>query len=247
MVKIAVLTPTGDRRVALNRCSYYICRQTKLPDYWIITDDGKEPYKPATRGFFDTIYTNRPPSDKKAKSFTGNLINGIEAIPEDTTHVIMFEDDDWYSPVYIEKTMERFETGHYKLIGQNRTIYYQIHKRAFRENQNTERASLCETAMTIDVVAKLKKMCEVKRDSAFVDARLWKYARENNIPNFLYSDKRYVIGIKGMPGRYGIGVGHRAKSYRKDPYWEMLTKLIGEDDADWYKRLVEVKRLHRQD
>lgn len=237
---ITVITPTGDRHVALERLKYYVERQTIKPDHWIISDDGKE--LPAT-DFLNQLapwvkYCKRVPGTNKAKSFTGNLLNCIANIPSSTKYIIIMEDDDWYHETYIEETIKRFRNDTYKLVGQPKTIYYQVNRWAYRINGNKDRASLCETSMHIDVLPKLKKMCEVKRDSAFVDARLWKYARENKIPNFLYEDKRLVIGIKGMPGRKGIGVGHRSKTYRRDPYGEYLEKLIGKEDAAYYKRLL---------
>jgi hypothetical protein len=239
---ITVITPTGDRPDALDRLSFYLARQTIFPNYWVVSDDGKEAYKPIQPTMLHTIYNKRPSADNKAKSFTGNLLNCIALIPEETTHVIIMEDDDWYHPKYIDITMRRFNGTHYRLIGQNKTIYYQVDKCAWRQNGNKDRASLCETSLTMDLIPSLKKMCDLKRQSAFVDQRIWAYAKKAKIPHFLFADKRYVIGIKGMPGRRGIGIGHRSTSYRKDPYYEYLAKLIGQEDANWYKRLLESKR-----
>ncbi len=228
---ITVITPTGDRPFCLRRCQYYLERQTLLPDEWIVADDGIK----KSAKFLDTplclqtidVKTN---SDKK-RSFTGNLLAIIPQIK--FNKIVVFEDDDWYHPNYIERTIQRLSDC--LICGQSRALYYNVRLKRYRTNGNDNRASFCETAFRSELLCKLKKYC-YPRTSAFVDARLWNHAKKNGLPNRLFQDKRLCVGIKGMPGRTGIGIGHRppTHSYIHDPKWKKLKELIGEEDAQFY-------------
>lgn len=224
---ITLITPTGDRPICLERCIFYMERQTLKPDQWIIVDDGDTP---SYKGQSDTIdYVRRKYCNDKAKSLTGNLIAACRYIRHNK--VLIIEDDDWYSPNYIEIVSKRL--NNVGITGEKQTIYYNVAKRVYRQNQNTKHSSLCATAFHSRFICKFKKYCEVNRRSAFVDARFWLYARENGIPSEL-SSTSFCVGIKGMPGRLGIGIGHRPGwSYTEDRQLAYLRKLIG-SDADFY-------------
>lgn len=228
---ISIITPTGYRAQALERCAYYISRQTIQPNEWIICDDGPDNFPPIGH---PSIYLKRPLTENKAKSFTGNVLNCLAHV--NYHHVFIFEDDDWYSPHYIEHYMKNFPGN--SLIGEAKAVYYNIKERKYRVNGNTNRASFCQTAFTSNFICKVKKLAELKRESAFLDARIWNYARENNV-RFKLLDTRFCIGIKGLPGRKGIGIGHRpGGSFHKDRDWEILKRRIGEDDAQYYIDLM---------
>lgn len=227
---ISIITPTGFRRDLLERCAFYINRQTVQPNEWIICDDGPDKFPPIGRS---STYLKRPFSPNKAKSFTGNLLNCLVHVNYD--HVFVFEDDDWYSPDYIKHYMKHFSDV--QLVGEKKAVYYNVKERCYRVNGNTARASLCQTAFKASFICKVKKLIEKKRDSAFVDARMWNYAKENGVPHRLL-ETRYCIGIKGLPGRKGIGIGHRpGRSFCKDNNWEVLRTRIGED-AQYYIDLM---------
>ena len=234
---ITVFTPTGDRPLALERCKFYLERQTIKPDQWVIVDDGA---KKSARNF-ETSFTidliERDPCKDQTKSFTGNLIAGIEKIKGDI--VIIFEDDDWYHPQYIEKTLDRIREV--SICGQPMAVYYNIKQRRYRINNNDWRASFCETAFRSELLPKLKNLC-YPRNSAFVDSRLWAHCRGNGIPYRLCQDGRFCIGIKGMPGRQGIGIGHRpGPSYKPDYKWKRLIQFIGKEDTLFYMNVYKKK------
>ena len=89
-----------------------------------------------------------------------------------------------------------------------------------------------ETAFRSAVIPSVENCCKL-RSSAFVDSRLWKM----KIRKSLFADRRLVVGIKGMPGRKGIGVGHRpGYTYIRDQNWLKLRQLIG-GDANYYIQL----------
>lgn len=235
--KIAVITLTRDRPKCFERCSYYLNRQTIKHDYWIIADSGKN--KLVLSNTSDQIIIQKEPHSNKAKDFTGNLLNALSKVPNDAEYIIIMEDDDWYHPDYIARTIRRLQN--YDLVGVTNAIYYNVRLRSYRKNENTDRASFCETAFRSKLIPIVKFCCEVKRESAFVDSRLWntkKFTKEYAKALFSESiSERSVVGIKGLPGFTGIGIGHKAPGYRKDINFDYLTRLIGKEDTEWYKCL----------
>lgn len=232
---VTLITPTGDRPLAIERSIYYLERQTyDGPLQWIVADDGNVKIDYTNKKVTPLIVKGNYPGNK-ALSFTGNLLRAISLVQYG--NILIWEDDDWYSPVYIERTLERLRDV--LITGEPEAVYYNVAKQRYRVNGNTKRSSLCQTAFKIDLLPKLKKYCENNRKSAFVDDRLWRHVRENHLPYKMFADGRLCIGIKGMPGRPGIGIGHRpGDSFKPDPEWNMLRKWIG-NDVDWY---IDIKK-----
>jgi hypothetical protein len=140
--------------------------------------------------------------------------------------------------MYIALTLDRLRN--YDIIGEINAVYFNIAQRRYKINGNSKHASLCQTAFKSNILCKFKKACELKRDSAFVDQRLWKMAREKHWRWNLYEDKRLCVGIKGMPSeRNGIGIGHRRFKGKNDPKFTILDKLIGEDDTNYYRKIYK--------
>ena len=231
---ITLITPTGDRQLAFERCEYYINRQTVKPDQWIISDDSKDSSSEPILSFIfslrQEIYT-RPFSTNKAKSFTGNLLNCLSHVKYDK--ILVIEDDDWYHPRYIEQSLIRIRD--FDLIGQPYAMYYNVAKQTWRMQMNDKRASFCETVFRSNCIPIIQEACAV-RNSAFVDSRLWRHPTPRSC---LFSDERLCVGLKGLPGRSGIGIGHRCKTYKHDPKWKKLKELIGKEDAQFYIDLKE--------
>jgi len=65
----------------------------------------------------------------------------------------------------------------------------------------------------------------------FIDMIFWSRLTRVN----LFKDGNLSVGIKGMPGRYGIGAGHtRLRNMPRDNDWRYLIHLIGVEDAKLY-------------
>jgi len=217
---ITLITPTGDRHLAFSRCEYYIQRQIVQPDQWIIVDDGYQPTK-ITLG---QDYIRNKPFGEKVASILGNYKSLISEIKYNK--IIIIEDDDWYHPKYVESVVQRLTR--YDLVGEVPAHYYHIKFRVYRRQRN-DHASLCQTAFISEVLPAFKT-CLTKK-SAFIDRRLW----QKNINKRCFSDTRYSIGIKGMPGRKGCGIGHRPPdTYASDSKLKILKDWVGEEDAEWY-------------
>jgi hypothetical protein len=136
--------------------------------------------------------------------------------------VIVIEDDDWYAPEYVQLVVNRLESQPVlHLCGECPSRYYNVRTRCYRLPGNTGHASLCQTAMRLESVP---RALDVMTDDPWVDLQLW-----SKIKGTLYEGYS-VVGIKGLPGRAGVGIGHHPGG-TPDPELDVLRAWIGDDDA----------------
>lgn len=226
---VTLITPSSDRPFCIARCEEYIKRQTYSgPLQWIVAEDSKEKYN-LTCG---QVHIHRKPSLEKVSSFLGN----IKAIlPEiEYEYVMIIEDDDWYSPDYIKLYKIRLDL--HELVGEGPARYYNIQYRQSRICGNISRASFCQTALRANQLPSL--YVSIQKQNAFVDSRLW----DKKCRKFVFQGDCHCVGIKGMPGKKGIGMGHRPLKRKSffipDPKLEILEKWIGKSDTDWYRNVT---------
>jgi glycosyltransferase involved in cell wall biosynthesis len=204
-----------------------MARQTRQPDEWIVADGGETPA--VCLGIH--LHEPRAPG---AANFAHNLLNGIDAATGDL--LIVMEDDDWYSRGHVESMVDLAERG-YGLIGsEDVQRYYNLPQRMWRMFNNVG-ASLCQTAIHRRLFPLFKVAIQncMARNSFGIDRMLWSLVRRNECA---FSHQMTVVGIKGLPGRAGLGVGHRPDArWSVDPHFEKLRKWIG-DDADGYINLI---------
>lgn len=227
---ITLLTVTGDRLLCIHQINDYILRQSLKPDQWLIVDDGSEHLRFENNYPFELTHIKRQKIHDKSKSFIGNLREAIVNIRYNK--VIIVEDDDWYSPNYIQLYAQRLER--YQLVGEAPARYYNVRHRCWRIWGNGSRSSFCQTAFHSSLLPTVY-LC-THRGTVFVDYRLW----EKDVKSkFIFKDACHCVGIKGMPGRKGIGAGHRPnlKKYHNDPDMKELEKWIGKEDTNFYKGL----------
>jgi len=236
-MKTYVITCTGDRPEALHLCNHYMARQSHQDFEWIVVDDGlKDSPKPRRADAFikrATVTYDKP-------TLTENLRVGLMQVlqapgPDPDDLVMLVEDDDWYHAGYIGIMQNYARNLHpgIKLFGENNTRYYNVRWRTYRHNDNEGWASLCATCFKASFIPTFLGICQdADPERPFVDVTAFQEHR----------DKAYVFpsdlvcGIKGMPGRKGIGHGHTApcKRLRRDPYLEVLQDWIG-PDVDRYR------------
>lgn len=213
---ITLITPTGDRHISFKICEQWMSRQTMQFQQWIVVDDGKIPTVPVQ----NQIYIRRNPSSQGHMSLADNMLAALPHVKGD--YVIIIEDDDYYRPDYIENMYKWLQRAN--IAGENKAIYYNIKCRYFYQNQNKKHASFCNTGFTRINISPLMRICE-SHDS-FLDIKLWEGAYG---PKYLDNNEiKKCIGIKGMPGRLGIGSGHCTK-VSNDPLMIKLKNLIGQD------------------
>ena len=242
---LALITPTGARQDQFNLCGKFMERQTyKGAVTWIIIDDAK----PITTDNIDetfkvgwTVIKVYPtPTWQQGQNTQGrNIAAGIDALLdnykiEDIEAVFIIEDDDYYRPVYLERMMERFNG--FKVLGEMNTVYYNVFYRNFFTNRNTSHVSLFQLAFKPEMIP-LFKTCYNER---FIDFKFYEklhaegYVRRGDVGFF--NEGNLAIGMKGMPGRAGIGAGHgNLMHMTPDKNMNYLTSQINED-AILYER-----------
>jgi hypothetical protein len=219
---LQVITPTGDRPEAWALCQRWMQHQRYPgPVRWYIVDDGVEP---------SAITFNRPHyvvrsfrlSTESGNTQARNLRFLLEQIdPRDP--VVVWEDDDYYGPDWLT-TIDAL-IGQAELIGETAARYYNVARPAGRELRNYRHASLCATALRGAAIEALKQGCQTTE--TYLDLQLW----QSQSSKLLFPGHQ-VIGMKGLPGRPGIGMGHR-EDFRgiPDPSGQLLYRWIGEDSA----------------
>lgn len=218
---LTLLTATGARPEAWAICERLMARQDYAgPVRWVIVDDGSDP-QPVTFARANwTLEIIRPEPFWKPGQNTQarNLLAGLDAIGPDE-RVVVIEDDDHYSTDWLTHVSSQLENA--ELVGEGRARYYSVPLRRGRQLQNTRHASLCATAMRGSALDTFRHAC--KRSPKFIDLELWRCHPSQHL-----FDGHRVVGIKGLPGRGGIGIGHRS-DFRgvSDPDGSLLREWIG--------------------
>lgn len=221
---INILTATGARQKAWSICEKLMAAQTYKGEVnWVIVDDGPKPqvvyYEEAGGPDWSlTFLRPRPLWSPGMNTQARNLLAGLEYVDRRYPLVII-EDDDYYAPDYIEFALAQL--AGVDLAGETRARYYNIATRRWRHLSNTTHSSLASTVMQGAAIDAFAKAC--KSGDKFIDIRLWASVRRKR----LYEGGR-VVGIKGMPGRGGIGIGHREDFGTRDVNDEVLKHWLGD-------------------
>lgn len=229
---LTLITPTGCRPAAFALCEQMMAAQDYAgPVRWVIVDDGEiaQPVTFARDGWTVDVIRREPfwrPGDNTQHL---NMEAALDVI-EDHERVVVIEDDDAYLPGYLSAVATWFESA--ELVGERYARYYHVGRRVWRDCLNTKHASLCSTGATGDALALLREI--VARRDAFIDLTLW---RSYTGRKALY-DSRLTVGTKGLPGRGGIGAGHRMTVGTADPHMFVLQQWLG-PMADDYARFRE--------
>ena len=155
--------------------------------------------------------------------------------------VLIFEDDDWYHPDYIGLMVGLLDIR--ALVGGRYARYYNVAHRKWSIHSNVHHASLCTTGFRAALLPIIRQSLE---ESNFrrpekpqqLDGTLWKRSGIPDKFKLLLPKSPHVVGIKGMPGKSGLGIDHRQdelRNYEPDPDLTKLHAWIG-DDADNYAR-----------
>lgn len=232
-MKISLITPTGERPEAFALCVGYMGRQS-IPWYeWIIVDDGREPSAQIALPEYERdIKIIRPPTPWKPGDNTHgrNLSLALQEVKGDI--IFFIEDDDWYDRDYLKEMVSRF-TGNVQMVGETDALYYHVGMGAYRTLGNAAFSTLAQTAMTREGIPFLKEV--LLRDVKYYDFRLWRSFPK--FPKALFARSGFQLGIKGMPGREGIGVGHNSfvgEWTSDDRRLTYLESLIGIDIRGYY-------------
>lgn len=238
-MKISLITATGDRPEAFRLCEKYMQRQTRMWDEWIVVDDGWAPIEAdicsATR-----VIRPRRLWERGQNTLARNLLIGLAASTGDA--IAFIEDDDWYSPDYLNYLIRAIEYGA-DIVGEGSSVYYHVPSRQSLLCGNTSHASLCQTIINRRIAPMFADLLQYNCEG-FHDVSLWRMATEarNGFVPIVYPFNSLCVGIKGMPGRKGIGSGHRPNA----EFWQQdneqanyLQELIGVDAANYLPYMEE--------
>ena len=233
---VTLITCTGGRPESLARCAKYVARfenPDRLSIHWVVVDDGPFINTDALPLPDDRKLMYVRPRHRWQPGMNTLAMNLLEAIPFVMHDNILFiEDDDWYSPLYMRRQLELLRGA--KIVGEQPSRYYHVPSRRWRVMHGPH-ASLCQTGIHASLLPLLKSVCELRPD--FVDIRLWNASplRDRAITRRL-DDATHCVGMKGLPGRTGIGIGHRpdlGTGWWSDIRDQKLREWLG-DGADLY-------------
>lgn len=225
MSGVTVITCTGGRELAFALCERWMARQTYRGDIqWICVDDVATP-TPCTMG--QTVIRPVPAWTPGENTLARNLLAAFPHVKHDK--VVFWEDDDFYAPGYLQAMADALDRA--PLAGEFPACYYNILTRQYwTGSEHPHHASLCQTAIRAEMIPALAEMCKRRRDH--IDINFW---RESKADKFWVRDAG-CVGIKGLPGRPGIGMGHRPRFWwPHDSDGSMLRAWIGEDVAAYWR------------
>lgn len=221
---LTLLTATGCRPQAWALCERWMLAQ----DYpgavrWLVVDDGGEaqPVNFERAGWLLEVIRPTPRWKPGMNSQARNLLAGLDRL-EAGDSLVVIEDDDYYGPGYLSAVESWLQTA--ELAGECMARYYNVARRIARQLNNRGHASLCSTVMRGAALEHFRKEC--KPGVQFIDLSLWRNFRGPKV----LAETKHVVGIKGLPGRDGIGMGHKENfSGSIDPDGAMLREWIGAD------------------
>jgi hypothetical protein len=231
-IGISLITPTGMRPESLKRCAQYVARfDHSFPVQWIVVDDGEKTsidivgdveLKDITLSFIR-------PNHRWQHNANTLALNILEALPHIFYGYVAFiEDDDFYSQHYLTHLMNSFEQG-YLIIGETPSRYYHVPTKQYRVLENQYHASLCQTAISSKLLTCLEAVLTAS-NGKFIDVTLWNEAVK--LKRYGFYSNELVVGMKGLPGRPGIGIGHRPEQgsgWRSDIDQSVLKQWLGPD------------------
>jgi len=199
-----------------------MARQTVDWHEWVVVDD----CDPATRTTMGQVVVRPEPRWGGHPTLGRNLIAGFERVTGDV--VAFIEDDDWYSPRYLESRLTLLRDA--ALVGEGKARYYNVRRRAWMENFNAAHASLMATACRVGCLPRIIEVIENGGTHCY-DLKIWRFINDS----VLTLNDWQCVGMKAMPGRPGIASGHSdAMKMTDDPDFDKLREWIG-DDAEFYR------------
>lgn len=209
LMKVGIIIPDrGDRPKFLENSLRMLDAQTLQPHKKIIVDF------PATDSECD---------------ITKRYKFGYEKMSaEDVDIIALWENDDWYSPDYLETMVNKWiEVGRPDILGTDYTIYYHIKLFAMHSMFHVERSS----AMSTLIKPRLQfNWCA--DNEPYTDMHLWQY-----IKGVVFRPSKHIcLGIKHGVGLCG-GYSHTTKLHRytqTDTNKNFLRETLDKESFDFY-------------
>ena len=240
---VSVITCTSDRADAFALCQGYVRRQSFTDRIdWIVVDDGAEPVAVDNHAAWRVRHIRLPGGKSPKESFRANMLAAVELI--ETDKILIIEDDDWYDWNYVAMMAGLLDKR--PLVGAAHARYYNVAHRRWLTHPNAKHASLCTTGFRHELLPTVQT---ILRESNFsrpenpqqLDGTLWKRSGIRAEQKLLLPASPHVVGIKGLPGKRGLGIHHRAgdlRGYHADLDLSKLREWIGVD-AELYDHFFD--------
>lgn len=229
---VTLITLTGERQKAFSLCETWMKTQQGVkiaaPDFqWIVVDDGRTP----TRVTMGQEYIRGPRIwSPGVNTQRFNMEAALKLVKGEK--ILIIEDDDWYAPTYVKTMIDMLD--HVDAVGEGNAKYYYLPKSWYHEMGNFKHASLCQTGMTKTVLPLLADA--VNSGEKYYDIFFWAHVIRHRY--LLMFEKNLSVGMKGLPGRQGIGVGHvNHNGYKHDKDFKVLKEWVGQGAVEVYKAL----------
>ena len=248
--EISIITPTGDRYQTLRLLAFMLLNQTfRGVIQWIVVDDGEtDASARALQGVGESLLANRGVftihykrifrrEDQGPKSLAANVMAGLGLAT--APNILIMEDDDCYHQDYVFDMHRRLMAA--DVAGTIWQKYYHLPSMTYRIFLNRGSA-LCATGFRshlIGTIAEAARAC-LLTGSKGIDAKFWGLVSGcPSLKQDLFDPAvDLMIGMKGMPGRGGIGVGHRPKKFLADPVGDTLRLWTGK----WAESYLEMRK-----
>ncbi len=235
---ITLITCTGHRPIAFKLCVEHVTAQTYAGriQWIVINDDTKSAdLKPLLTGldkrFTPELYQGPENWRPGVSTLKGNMEQAFKNVKG--SRIFFIEDDDYYSPQYLSIMNGWLDQA--DVVGESNACYYNLKVPGWRRMQNYQQASLAQTGVKAEHLGLVKAACSMNGN---IDGNLWELAHKQGLRCMLAADFKLSVGMKGLPGRPGLGIGHVFQGYLTDPNLAMLRKWLG-DDALKYTKLMQ--------
>jgi hypothetical protein len=228
-----ILTPTGDRAVAYNRCMDMVMNQSVQPRQWVIVDDGVVPLvDQVTLPDWVTYVRREPHPADPPHTLSSNLLAALDHVTCDK--VLIFEDDDWYAPGYAEFMLPFLED--HDLVGLNNIRYYLLRAAMWKTGTPPRHTAFAQSGFRRGhawdhLLAVCRTNFPEVRERGVLD-RYWWHSFEGN-KHLIADHPGLHLGLKGGFGRAGLAEGHLQTDpgYMPDTDRSYLRTALGDDMA----------------
>jgi hypothetical protein len=223
MAGVILITATGGRPECTALLAEYVARQTYAgPRLWLVADDCDPPTPvPGADRIIRPPWRWRPGQNTYGQNLR-LLLEEARRAPMD--RLLILEDDEWYGPDYVQ-TMSA-ALNDWPLVGEFAPRYYCVRTRTWRiHDQRRHKKHSCLARTGLRRGRLWDKLAQTTVTApTFYDRPLWAGESGKLIR------KRMSVGMKGMPGRAGLGEGHAGHPrYAPDPSLNVLRQWLGPD------------------